>query len=1146
MVSADENDIGDKSFEHRYKMGELLGKGATSSAYKAFDILLQRDVVVKIIHAHLITSENAIQRFKNEASLCSSLSHPAIARIYNSGISSDGRLYIVMDFIPGKTLATVLKEQSKISFQDFFNYFDQLLAGIEHAHERNIIHRDIKPSNIIIINSEAEMKNAVLIDFGLAKSIDAESQSSTKTGLMLGSAAYMSPEQCRGDKQIDQRSDIYSLGSVMAECLLGSTPFTGGSELEIMSKHLEITEKRLVFLKRLPLSLSKIIRKCLEKDPKNRYANATELRADLADCSKGADFSIAANQTSNKVRKVIAFVALLVICGIFTYFIVRQDSPTQQISLAPERKHSYKQPINIEDLVDFVERTNQNAKNSTCDADKALAEINAWERRYGKDKSEYDRQIAEAQKVRQYCFLGRGNEAKRITEHLLTTAHFNSASQAVYPYMTYLIDTKKYDDAISLFRKFENSFSSEFSVNSERQGMFYKSVADCYFEKGEFKKAKEEYERAHEAAIGSGKDYMINNDGVGGVRGLLTTYCVLKEDREIENSIAWVNKFFSKNPPAGAAANLLLARILQERGYGERAEKLVLQTKADLQKLGRMQQVKDCDRLLADRYMALRLYSESEKFEKEYYSLAADDRDRIVSLVMLSACAFELKDRRAEREYSDKAVSLAEKILADYTAGKAKWDLYECQNSYRSAIERKIDISVEDLRYANAIEIANTAIEKYAKTHPEIQLYLYRKIHYLNGVVNRSDDNELRRIITNIESLIPIMKHRPSSLMQNFNILDALVEVSRLKEELFVRQKKYEDAAKEAKKSIEIVRGNPSGEIFFIEQTLAYCSYLTELTRVSELKAVLESNRRLWVKLKLNNLEDWTNKMKQFADLEYAVKNYDEAEQILLSGIQTLHLNQPQNHWARIKFYESLAQVYFKAGKREKYDECVAQIKDLAKKPIVAEQDVVASLEFIMRDFKHYKNRELAEICINLVEAAAPPTVAPLCPLQVSFLYTAQNEREQHIKSLKRALDLNKCPNIPMRVFYCDICLVLASAYLQNKELDEALKYINDARTQAQNIPPSPEISGRQMKLARAECSLGTYYEVKENYPESLKHLEVSLDEFEKIGQSSTPYWAECIGSAIRVAQKAKNEGAVKRLTERAKAGFPGSSVKSR
>lgn len=1138
MDSADENpDIEGKSFENRYKLGELLGKGATSSAYKAQDILLQRDVVVKIIHAHLITSQDAIQRFKKEAALCSSLSHPAIARIYNSGVSLDGRLYIVMDYLSGKTLATILKDEGKLSFPDFFLYFKQLLAGIEHAHEHNIVHRDIKPSNIIIC-SDNEIKNAVLIDFGLAKSIDADSQSSTKTGLLMGSAAYMSPEQCRGDKQIDQRSDIYSFGSVMAESLLGSAPFTGGSELEIMSKHLEITEKRLGFLKRLPQSLSKIIRKCLEKDPNNRYANAAELRNELTACSRLDDFSVAATATPQRVRKLIAFLGLLVICGLFTYFILKKDSvPAQVVTSVAEHKRSYKQPIKIEDLKDCVDRINQEAKGINRDADKALAEINSWERHYGKSSDKYDRQCAESLKVRQYCFLEKEKEAKRVVDLLLGKAPFDPASEAVYAYMTRLVDIRNYDEAISLLQKFEKSYP-ELKFFPDKQGLLYKKLADCYYGKCEFKQAKANFERAHAAAVLSDKTYMVNDDGIGGVRGLLITCCVLKDDAEIERLIDWVKKYFGANSRTVALAEFSMARVLLQQGYGTRAESLLCEAKEGFRRLGDMKDVKDCDRALSNYFLGVRRYRESLECEKEYYSLALSDHDRIASLTNSSACFYALNDRKMEKTQSDEALAMAEKILSNYVEGRSEFGIIECENSYRTAMERKIAIFVEDMQYTNAVTIANAALKKYGKTFPEIGLFLYRKIHFLKRILNCVDDAELKFAISGIEELIPEIKRHSRSPEQAFSLLDAQVEVARLKEELFSSQKKYEDAADEAKRCIALVRENISGENFFVEQTLAYCYYLTELKKNAELRAFLQENRKLWMRLKFDSVVDWLNKMKHFADLEFSVRNYDEAEQVLLTGLRTIEQSSERNPWSRFKFYEALAQVYSKLGKTKKYDECLSQLRSISKSQIV-EEDVISTLDFIMLDFGHFHNRELAETCIKLVQSAAPPTVVALCPLRISLLYMANNELDQRIKWLKRSLEVNKSSSFPMRVFYCDVSFELGAAYSQNNQLDEAVKCMDEVKSVARDLPLSNDITGRQMKLARAESYLGSIDAVRKDYPRSLKHFETALDEFEKVGPASKGLWTDSLGKAISIARVAKDDNAVARLTARAKKGLP-------
>ncbi len=271
-------------FDNRFEILEILGKGATGTVYKAREALLDRTVAIKVIHSYLLSNPSAVDRFKNEAVNSSKLSHVNIARVYSCGVANDGRLYMVMDLLKGRSLADCIKRDGKLELSKFFDLFLQLADGIIYAHHHGAVHRDIKPRNIVVI-PEVGQDRAVLVDFGIAKWMEQNSsQSSTQTGLLLGSSSYMSPEQCQG-KVVDARSDVYSFAVVMYECLTGNTPFQGDSPMDVMYKHIHEPVGNLPAMKLLPKELARIISKCMQKEPGLRYQNFDELRSDLLACS---------------------------------------------------------------------------------------------------------------------------------------------------------------------------------------------------------------------------------------------------------------------------------------------------------------------------------------------------------------------------------------------------------------------------------------------------------------------------------------------------------------------------------------------------------------------------------------------------------------------------------------------------------------------------------------------------------------------------------------------------------------------------------------------------------------------------------------------------------------------------------------------
>jgi serine/threonine protein kinase len=267
----------------RYELISLLGSGASGSVYKARDILMDRVLVAKILHKHLLASPVALERFRKEAVTSTGLNHHGIIHVYCHGVADDGRPYMVMEFLEGKSLAQILRAEGRFSIQCFLSLFLQVCEALSYAHEKGIVHRDIKPSNIIVVREEGGLK-PVIVDFGIARAVDeAGDQGSTRTGVLLGSSAYMSPEQCRA-ADVDARSDIYSLGCVMFEALVGAAPFAGGSELDVMYKHLNESAGRLGKLHELPEAVARILRRCLEKQPQARYQSLAELQSDLEKC----------------------------------------------------------------------------------------------------------------------------------------------------------------------------------------------------------------------------------------------------------------------------------------------------------------------------------------------------------------------------------------------------------------------------------------------------------------------------------------------------------------------------------------------------------------------------------------------------------------------------------------------------------------------------------------------------------------------------------------------------------------------------------------------------------------------------------------------------------------------------------------------
>ena len=266
-----------KHISGRYKILKLIGGGGMSNVYLAHDIILSRDVAIKILRYDLSNEEELHRRFQREALSATSLTNPNIVSIYDVGEDGDMH-YIVMEYIKGKTLKQYIQEFSPLSAARSAHIMKQLTSAISHAHENGIIHRDIKPQNILM----DEEGNVKITDFGIATSLGATSF--TQTNSVIGTVHYLSPEQARGGVAT-MKSDIYALGIVFYELLTGELPFSGESAVSIALKHLQAeTPSVREFDASIPQSVENIVLKATAKDQNHRYSNAEEMEEDLNTC----------------------------------------------------------------------------------------------------------------------------------------------------------------------------------------------------------------------------------------------------------------------------------------------------------------------------------------------------------------------------------------------------------------------------------------------------------------------------------------------------------------------------------------------------------------------------------------------------------------------------------------------------------------------------------------------------------------------------------------------------------------------------------------------------------------------------------------------------------------------------------------------
>lgn len=255
----------------RYRIKSRIGGGGMANVYLGYDIILKRDVAIKVLRPEFANDPEFIERFDREALAATSLAHPNIVSIYDVGEEGD-IFYIVMEYVDGETLKDYVKKHGKLSVEETIDIMEQLTSAIQHAHENGLIHRDIKPQNILIDRS-GKIK---VTDFGIAVALSATAL--TQTNSVLGSVHYLSPEQARGGKAT-KLSDIYSLGIVFYELVTGELPFTGQSPVSIALKHLQDETPSVRKLNpAIPQSVENIILKATAKNPFHRFRSVSEMQ----------------------------------------------------------------------------------------------------------------------------------------------------------------------------------------------------------------------------------------------------------------------------------------------------------------------------------------------------------------------------------------------------------------------------------------------------------------------------------------------------------------------------------------------------------------------------------------------------------------------------------------------------------------------------------------------------------------------------------------------------------------------------------------------------------------------------------------------------------------------------------------------------
>jgi serine/threonine-protein kinase len=295
----------------RYELGDRLGSGGMSTVYGATDRVLERTVAVKVLAEHLSDDEKFVARFRREALAVAKLIHPNIVQVYDTGVD-EGRHYIVMEFVEGRSGAQLLQTEGRLGAATSVQIGVQACSGLEYAHRQGIIHRDVKPGNLMVIGGPAGRKSRAgghdpptgemtvkLADFGIARA--AEQTRLTQVGSVVGTAAYLAPEQARGE-EASPAADVYALGVVIYQLLTGRLPWEGSTLAELaIRRENERPLSPSSYDPSVPDELSTAVLRGLEGDVANRYRTAREFSAALRSGLSGIEPPVAADDAPTRV-----------------------------------------------------------------------------------------------------------------------------------------------------------------------------------------------------------------------------------------------------------------------------------------------------------------------------------------------------------------------------------------------------------------------------------------------------------------------------------------------------------------------------------------------------------------------------------------------------------------------------------------------------------------------------------------------------------------------------------------------------------------------------------------------------------------------------------------------------------------------------
>jgi serine/threonine-protein kinase len=283
LEASDDSLIG-QTLAGKYRIDERLSEGGMGKVYRGTHVLMDKTVAIKVLHPSLAADEKIVARFSREARAASRISHPHALSVTDFGEDEGGRVFLVMEYLQGKTLKEIIRQQGPMGLERVVEIIRQVGGALEAAHDQGVIHRDLKSENVMLLNTSGA-DYARVLDFGIAKIMEPDGgydAELTAPNLVIGTPQYMSPEQCSQSTTIDSRSDIYSLGIILYELLVGRVPFSGESSTAIMFKHMQEPAPSILEARPdVPPSIGDVVARALAKRPDERYQRVGEMIEDL-------------------------------------------------------------------------------------------------------------------------------------------------------------------------------------------------------------------------------------------------------------------------------------------------------------------------------------------------------------------------------------------------------------------------------------------------------------------------------------------------------------------------------------------------------------------------------------------------------------------------------------------------------------------------------------------------------------------------------------------------------------------------------------------------------------------------------------------------------------------------------------------------